>query len=118
MSVLTYSVKSFFFDLFLDFFASLAEFALLILDIKGVIPARNVCEIFEAFATEKSMFVESQCLMFEPSPIELLPGSIYPVRLDLDMGRLYTLLFLKDPPKRFLRLSMSLPSIIVAGCAK
>jgi hypothetical protein len=34
------------------------------------------------------MFVESQCLMFEPSPIELLPGSIYPVRLDLDMGRL------------------------------
>ena len=70
-------------------------------------------EIFEAFATEKSMFVDNQCLMFEPSPIAL--PSAYPVRLDLDSGRLDTLLPLIDPPKRFLKLSISLPSIIVVG---
>ena len=106
------SFISFFLEAFFDFWGYIAE-----LTLEAIAESTRRCENFEVFVTEKSVLLVSHCLMFVPSPIPEVWLSV-PARLWREIARLLTLLLLKELPNKFLKLSKSLPSIVVWGPAR
>jgi len=78
------SVSSFFLEIFFDFCGSTAE---VIFDAIAESTPNRKCDILEVLAMEKSVFVVSHCLMFEPSPM-LAAWLSYPARLVREIARL------------------------------